>query len=74
MGALTLFVIAAAAATSPAGSTIRVSVNGMATLRILTPALIGAGLAAPRPDMVARDTMIALPDGRSALLRLYEFE
>ena len=74
MGVSTLFLIAAAATASPTGSTIRASAEAMATLRILTPALIGAGRPAPRPHMVARDTMIALPDGRSAPLRLYEFE
>ena len=74
MGASTFFLLAAAAAASPTGSTIRAAAEGRVTLRILTPALIGAGLPAPRPDMVARETMIALPDGSSAPIRLYEFE
>ncbi|MEO7505566.1 MAG: hypothetical protein ABIT69_10330 [Sphingomicrobium sp.] len=69
MGSLFLVFIAAAA--SPA---VPASAEGQATVRILTPALIGAGLPAPRPGMIARDTTVTLPDGRSAPIRLYEFE
>ena len=68
------FLILMAIAALPAGPAAHASAAGQATVRILTPALVGAGLPAPRPGMIARDTAIALPGGQSAPIRLYEFE
>ncbi|MEO5809117.1 MAG: hypothetical protein ABIR51_03440 [Sphingomicrobium sp.] len=72
MGSPLLLLLAAAA--SPASPAAPVSAAGVATVRILVPALVGEGLPAPRPGMTPHDSSITLPNGQSAPIRLYEFE
>ena len=74
---LSMFTAAAAPTATALGAdaiVARASAGGTATVRILSPAMVGDGLAPPRPGMAARDSTVALPDGGTAPIRLYEFE
>lgn len=51
-----------------------VAAQGTATVRIVTPALIGPGFAAPLPGMTLHDSSVESPNGQRTPLKLYEFE
>lgn len=71
MGSASLLLLALAAANSPARP---MTATATASVRILTPALVGAELSPPREGMRPRDTEIVQRDGSTIRLRLYEFE
>ncbi|HEX2624101.1 MAG TPA: hypothetical protein VHM21_02490 [Sphingomicrobium sp.] len=52
----------------------RVSASATATVRILTPAMIGPAYSPPLPTMTARDATVPLPSGGTMPIKLYEFE
>ena len=75
MAALLLSVLALAATANPAPGPARfAAANASASVRILTPALVGAGYGAPLPGMEPHALRVALPDGSSNLVTVYEFE
>ena len=51
-----------------------VSASATATVRILTPAMIGPAYGPPLPTMTARDATVPLPSGGTMPIKLYEFE
>lgn len=78
MVAVSVLLAFAAATVQPLGhgtvSRAPVSASATATVRILTPALIGPAYGPPLPAMTARDTTIPLPGGGTLPIKLYEFE
>lgn len=80
MGATFLLLAAAAmtagAATAPPARSpvTAATAQGTATVRILTPAIIGPEYGAPLPGMILHDTTVGTSDGRRTPIRLYEFE
>lgn len=75
MGLASLLIAAAlASAETPARRLLPATAEGTATVRILTPALIGNGLDAPRPGMTARSVTLHDAAGRPTVIQVYEFE
>jgi hypothetical protein len=75
MGSIPVLLISVglAASTAPPPRPVATAL-GTASVRIMTPALIGAGYGPPLATMTTRDATIALPGGGSTVIRLYEFE
>lgn len=46
----------------------------MATVTILTPAIVGADYGAPRPGMTPRVASLTVSGGSDRLLLIYDFE
>ena len=77
MASLSLLLIAAlasASAEAPARRLAPVAASGTATVRILTPALVGAELGPPRAGMTARPLTVRDLPGREATVWVYDFE
>lgn len=78
MVAMSLLLALAAAAIQPIGQDpnprVPVAATGTASVRILTPALIGPTYGPPLPTMTAREATVPLPSGGTMPIRLYEFE
>ena len=53
---------------------LRVDARATATVTILTPAMVGADLGAPRPGMTARVASLTVPGGSDRLMLVYDFE
>ena len=71
---LLIAALAAAGAEGPARQLTPESASGTASVRILTPALVGAELAPPREGMAARPLIVSDLPGRQATILVYEFE
>ena len=69
-----LILALAVTATPPPSNAGSEAASATASVRILTPALVGAELGPPAPGMEPRDSTMALPGGQSWPIRLYEFE
>ena len=78
MVAMSLLLASAAAAIQPVGQganpRLLVTATGTASVRILTPALIGPAYGPPLPTMTAREATVPLPSGGTMPITLYEFE